>query len=433
MRRIGLLGTLTLLLLPFGGTATRPLPLSALPPATAPLTGLVYGTGSYRLVQVDPATLAPTRTSVPLWYGSGWVRSPDGKLLALGTGRSGSYETTALQLADPSTLELLGKPITFPGVVRAALWSAPLGLYAVVESAGSARLDFVDVNARTVTVGEKLGGRVDSYARFARGLVLVLQQDRKLAAARVAVVYPDGLVRTVRLPQIRAGQVWSRVAHDSIAQMRRPGVAVDDAGSTAYVIDASGLVAAIDLRTLDVSYHRPLRTVLSRIDSWLTPPAEAKGMNGPSRTAQWLGDGLIAVWGATQTDVRKHGVRVTSASPAGLSVLDTHTWRMRTIDARVDNAVIGDGVVLTTGARWSSATSSGIRTGSGVAAFGADGSLRWRVGDGTAPYLSTLYGSLAVIGKPSGRLYDVLDVQTGKVLRDSVKGPFPFLLLGEGS
>ena len=432
MTRFGLVAALALMLLPFGGVTSTPLPLAALPPATAPLTGLVYGSASYRLVQVDPATLAPTRTSVPLWYGSGWVRSPDGKLLALGTGRSGTYETTALQLADPSTLGLVGEPIRFPGVVRAALWSAPLGLYAVVESGGNARLDFVDINARSVTVGEKLGGRVDSYARFAHGLVLVLQQDRKLAPARVAVVYPDGLVRTVPLPRIRAGQVSSSVGHDLIAQMRRPGVAVDDAGSTAYVIDASGLVAAIDLRTLGVTYHRPLRTLLSRIDSWLTPPVEAKGMNGPTRNAQWLGDGLIAVWGANQSDVRKKGVRVVSASPAGLTVLDTHTWRVRTIDERVDNAVIGDGILLTTGARWNSATSD-TRTGSGVAAYGADGSLRWRVGDGTAPWISTLYGSVAVVGKPTGKLYDVLDVKTGKILRGSVKGPFPFLLLGEGS
>jgi hypothetical protein len=113
MGRIGLLGALAVLLLPFGGAASRPLPLTALPPATAPLTGLVYESGAYRLVQVDPATLGVARTSAPLAQGYGWARSPDGGMLVLGTGVKDSYETTALQFADPATLELVGKPVTF--------------------------------------------------------------------------------------------------------------------------------------------------------------------------------------------------------------------------------------------------------------------------------------------------------------------------------
>lgn len=31
---------------------------------------------------------------------------------------------------------------------------------------------------------------------------------------------------------------------------------------------------------------------------WLVPPAEAKLVSGPIRSACWLGDGLLAVWGS---------------------------------------------------------------------------------------------------------------------------------------
>jgi len=45
MGRIGLLGALLVLLVPFGGAASRPLPLTALPVAT-PFPTLLLGQGS---------------------------------------------------------------------------------------------------------------------------------------------------------------------------------------------------------------------------------------------------------------------------------------------------------------------------------------------------------------------------------------------------
>jgi len=429
MGRIGLLGALVVLLVPFGGAASRPLPLTALPPATVPLTGLVYESGgAYRLVQVDPATLGVARTSAPLAQGYGWARSPDGGMLVLGTGVKGSYETTALQFADPATLELVGKPVTFSGVVRAALWPAPRNVFAVVESLGNSRLVSVDALTRKVVAGRALGGQVLSYARFDRGLVLLLGVDGKLAPARLVVVYPDGSVRSVRLGRIRAGALWNWNAGDGIGQVREPGVAVDDAGRVAYVVDPGWLVAAVDLGTLRVSYHRPLRTLVSRIASWLTPVAEAKGLNGPVRTARWLGDGLVAVSGSNQTAVRKKGGTVYSGNPAGVSVLDTRAWSVRTIDPEGNSATIGEGILLTTGGRWSSTGSSSR----GVAAYGPDGALRWVLGERSNHWIASVYGSLVVLGK-QGNLYDVLDSQTGNVLRSDVATPFPTLLLGQGS
>ena len=429
MGRIGLLGALAVLLVPLGAGASTPLPLTPLPPATSPLTGLVYESGgAYRLAQVDAVTLGVARTSAPLAQGYGWARSPDGRMLVLGTGVEGSYETTALQFADPATLELVGKPVRFPGTVRAALWPALRNVFVVVESLGKSTLVTVDAETRKVVAGRALGGPVLSYARFDRGLVLLLGVDGKLAPARFAVVHPDGVVRTTRLERMRAGALWNWNATDGIGQVREPGLAVDDAGHVAYVVDPDWLVAAVDLATLRVGYHRPLRALVSRIASWLTPAAEAKGLNGPVRMARWLGDGLVAVWGSNQTAVRKKGGTVYSGTPAGVSVLDTRAWSVHTIDPEGNSATIGEGILLTTGGRWSSTGS----TSRGIAAFGPDGALRWVLGERSNRWIASVYGSLVVLGK-QGSLYDVLDSQTGKVLRSDVAMPFPTLLLGQGS
>jgi hypothetical protein len=298
MRRLGLFGVFVVLLLP-AGSGDRLLPLHQPPAATSIPTGFVYeAKGIYRLAQVDPATLAVTRTSASLSQGSGvWARSPHGDMLVLGTSLPGSYETTELQFADPATLALVGKPVRLPGLIAVAIWPAPRSVFAIVAAPRGASLVTVDVESRKIVAERSLGGTVVSSARFDGGLVLLLGVDGKLAPARLAVVHPDGLVRTVRLARIRVGDVWTDAAH-GIGQTRRPGLAVDDDGRNAFVVDAGWLVAAVELATLRVAYHRPPRTLVSRLGSWLTPTAEAKGLSGPVRTARWLGDGLIAVSGS---------------------------------------------------------------------------------------------------------------------------------------
>jgi hypothetical protein len=429
MRRFGLLAVAAVLALPGARSSDRPLPLHQAPAATPTLTGIVYEPGGlYRLAQVDPATLGVGRTSEPLAQGYGWARSPDGAQLALGTGVRGSYETTALQLVDTATLALVGKPVAFSGIVRAALWPASGALYAVVETLGRSSLQTVDPATRKIVARRRIGGQVLAHARFDRGLVLLLGVEGKIAPARLAVVYPDGLLRTVRIPRIDAGSFWRHYAN-GIGEERAPGLAVDDAGRVAYVVDAGWRIAAVDLRELKVTYHRPVRTLLARLASWLTPAAEAKGMNGPVRMAQWLGDGLIAVWGSNQTAVRRKDKTEYAGSPAGVWVLDTRSWSLRLIDAEGNAAVVGEGVLLTTGGRWSS---TGANSSRGVAAFGPDGALRWVSGQRSNSWISTVYGSLVVLGKQSN-LHDVVDAQTGEVVRFDVAAPVATLLLGQGS
>jgi hypothetical protein len=96
-------------------------------------------------------------------------------------------------------------------------------------------------------------------------------------------------------------------------------------------------VAAVDLLSLTASYHRPTAAVsaLGRLNAWLQPSAEAKGDDGPVRRAQWLGRGLLLVSGSnvrgTTTDVE--------SEPAGVDLIDTRRWTVRTLDPDGDSFV----------------------------------------------------------------------------------------------
>src|SRR5205823_3700378 len=100
--------------------------------------------------------------------------------------------------------------------------------------------------------------------------------------------------------------------------------------------------------------------------------------------------------------------------PAGLEVVDTRDWSVRTLDPEADSAVVADGILLADGSSWRSDANGS--SGDGVAAYGADGTLRWRVDAGSPRWVAAAYGRLAVVGGES-RPYELVDLATGKVLR----------------
>jgi hypothetical protein len=99
---------------------------------------------------------------------------------------------------------------------------------------------------------------------------------------------------------IKGGTKWRGKGSDRTAAIRQPGFAVDRAGQAAYVIDPEGVVARVDLTTLDVSYHAKGTRRLARA---------TKQINGPMSSARWVGDGRIAVSG-TNAKLRKDAGRL---------------------------------------------------------------------------------------------------------------------------
>jgi hypothetical protein len=428
-----------LLALP-GGVGERPLPLRSESPATAALMGLVGDEQGSRLVQVDPSTLATVHASARVGYYDGWVRSPDGKLLVVATHspRDTGAQVSTIRFVNTGTLKFVRTGVRLDGFFRAALWPSLGRLLALTGSCCNSDLELatVDTVAKRVVARRTIPGVVLDIVRSADGLVLLAAPPNEIGPARLVAVEGDGSVRTVALDRIQAGSHWPEEStQDPIGTMREPGLAVDPKGGVAYVVDPAGLVAAVRLADRGVTYHTAVaaQSLLGRLSHWLTPVASAKGMNGPIRTAVWLGDGMLAVTGSDSSALRrKDGTMVISGRPAGLSVIDTRDWTARTIDAGADAATVADGVLLTTGGTFRVEGSTNTTTGEGIVARGPNGSVRWRLFPGTAAWVVGAHGDRAVVQQNGGQTFDLVDLETGKVLR-SLGSTYPWLLLGSGS
>lgn len=430
--RLGLAGVLALLVLAPLGSSERPLPLRAPEAATAALLGFVGGSEGSRLVAVDPQTLAVTRRSALVGYDEGWVRSPDATLVAVATQRVGRQSSAStLRFASTATLRWARRGVTLGGFMSTALWPTQRTLFALVGD--PLQLQTVDTVAKTVVASRPLQGSVLATARSADGLVLLLAPADAIGPVRVAVVGADGSLRSAVLDRIRGGSSWSSDPQP-IGAWRRPALAVDPAG-TAYVVDPDGLVAAVSLSDLSVGYHPLATPLLARLGAWLTPAAAAKVVNGPYRSARWLGDGLLAVFGSDYAAVKRSGGTVAfSLRPAGVGIVDTRDWSVQPLDPRADFAIVADGLLLATGGTVALDGAGGDRrTYAGLAAWGADRSLRWRLGDGTPRSVVAAYGSLAVVTGGDRDPALLVDLRTGGVVRSLGPATVPRLLLGDGS
>jgi hypothetical protein len=328
------------------------------------------------------------------------------------------------------TLRLVRQGVPLDGWLQAALWGTPTRLVALVTSPSDVAVETVDTVAKAVVGRTSLGGIVGHLTGVPAGLVVLVEQPDAIAAASLAVVGADGGVRSVRLDRIRAGwRVPDDHGTDPIRTGRAPGLAVDPAG-TAYVLDPSGLVATVDLRSLEVSYHSlAAASLAARFFDWLTPQAQAKGMNGPVRSAVWLGDGLIALTGSdyTATQAKDGNVDFTQ-TPAGLAIVDTRHWTTRVLDPQASDVSVADGALLATGGGWSSADEG---SGEGLAVYGADGTLVRRLFPGTRPYVAGVVGSLAFVQEDGNGRYAVVDVATGRIVRTgSGQAPWPLVDAG---
>ena len=395
-----------------------------------------------RLVRLDPSTFAVIRKSARVGSYEGWVRSPDGKQLAVATSGNDDCSPSALRFASVADLTWARRAVTLDGCFSYAIWPRPGRLYALVGDCCDSRfrLETVDVRARKVVERRPVRGPLEAAARSADGLVVLAGGANRIAPARLLVLGPDGGIRSVRLEQILAGVHYPTESRDPIGETREPGLAVDPTSGVAYVVDAGGLVAVVRLRDLSVRYQRlGSGSLLDRLAAWLTPPAQAKGMNGPMLSAQWLGDGLLAVAG---TDYAAHSlkndVEAFTTVPTGLRIVDTHGWSVRTLDPEADSASVAGGLLLTTGSRRRSRPSGGTSSGEGLAAYGPERSLRWRLDAGSDVSLIAAYGRRALIQSggvdpSSPRPFRVVDLGTGRVLRRLAGWSYIWPLLGSGS
>jgi len=401
---------------------------SALTPA-GPLYGIA-GPSPVGLVRVDPRTLrARSGRRVPLAaHTFGWSFSPDRSRLAIGSDGGGE-----VRLVDLDRWRALGDvkiKVARGGSVLATAWVGSSRVLAVVVSPGCCGLGDttvagIDAERHRLLWQRRLGGSLQDGQRFRRSLVLMLgPRGRALGPSRLALVGPGGRVRFAPLAQIRSGLQGSSMQNPRgfIADIWNPGSAVDAAGARAFVVQAGAPVAEVDLRTLRVRYHTLSQPIsfFGRLHDWLEPRAEAKADEGPMRRALWLGQGRLAVTGTDEharTDAT--GNEAQWATPAGLELIDTRRWTIRTIDSDAASAVRIGGMLLAFSMLWDSRT--GKLTGSGLTGYTLDGTRAFhRYGEDPISGGQQIGTSVLVGGGAGSRIFGrgaLLDARTGRELR----------------
>jgi hypothetical protein len=289
----------------------------------------------------------------------------------------------------------------------------------------------VDVNARHVVRRQRFGGVVQGYARLPSGLALLVTSANEIGRARLVVADADAGLRTVTLAEINAGFKQLDDTDGSGPRMEQavPGIAADPAGRRVYVVPGGGPLAEVDLASLQVTYHRLGRSASpwQRLARWWAPPAEAKILSGPSRSALWLGDGQLAVTGYDGS-ARGHHREI----PSGLELIDTASWTVRQVDRHSSSAMLVAGRLLAFGTAFGTGR-DGANQGYGLTLYGPGDrqpvhrfgakQVTWIQANGDLVYVQLLDANLSDVEG-----YAVVDLHSGRVL-DKGTGDLPELLV----
>ena len=409
------------------GTNTPGLTVSR--PASAQRLYGIAGPAPAGLVRVDPAALRPLPgRRVPLaGRNSGWSFSPDRSQIVLGS----DAPIPKIRLIDLRNMRALGDVrIARRGSVFATAWAGRERVLAVVVTPGCCGLGDtivvgVDAVSRRVLWRRTLGGALVAGERFRRSLVLVLgPRGRSIGPARLVLVNPDGRLRSASLPEIRAGSETEGGGDPARFLVREwnPGLTVDPSGARAFVVQKEAPVTEVDLRTLRVRSHElsePI-SLIGRLRNWLEPRAEAKAQEGPNRQALWLGQGRLAVTGwDSHASTDASGRQTQFATPAGLKLIDTRRWSVRTLDRDTSRIEVAAGTLFGYGLLFDSRSRK--LSGHGLTGYTLDGSRRFHLyGDDPISGVQAIDERVIVGGAAGSRIFRsgaVIDARTGREIR----------------
>jgi hypothetical protein len=362
----------------------------AAPTAPATVLAVVSADGTRQLVRLDAVTLQRTPSPavpIPTIYGPSF-RSPDRSQLVVA-----ANDTPSLAFVDVDRMQSLGTMTPAKaGTIQLIAWPEQRRLYGFGWGCCPARTDIlvIDPVERTVLARVPLKGTEVSEAPSADGVVVLTARLKGIGAARLLAVSRDGAVRRLALRLIRAGSKWRTVNFQPVGSIRQPGFTADPAGRHAYVVDASGLVADVDLATLAVSYHAA-RT-FARAE---------KGVTGPMRHAQWVGDGRFAVTGTNAQRRKTRNGWQDVWAPAGLQFVDTRTWTWQTVDRK---------------ASWFAKTPDSVLVVAGgtVTAYGLDGAVRYRLPGASSQAYVDVHGRYAYVW--DSKTVSVVEAASGTVV-----------------
>jgi hypothetical protein len=359
-----------------------------------PVLGLdVAKNGVQRLAWFDPLTLTTARGHKARLgrFTGDWGFSPDRSVLAIAAEQVAPHGVFApkLRFVSLQTMRVLGELDVGEGAQFApVIWLRSDRLLAVVRG-DPASIAVVDPTRRVLVRRVTLPRPPEDAVRLPDGIALLLGNYGSFEPAGVAVVDAEGNVRTVTLDRISTGVVTSP---DPKIESRSPGFAVDPATRHAFVVGADFTVAEVDLDSLAVTYHGGNARSLAKV------------VSGPSRSALWLGKGLLAASGADYSGDEQAG------QPVGLRIVDTHDWHMRILDPTVGyiSRMPNNQAFL--------ATTPFTRDLQHISVYGMDATLRYRFEQTLGVRMLNVQGPYAYVCKKS-RVLRILDADNGNTLR----------------
>ena len=409
MRRSAPLVLLTLMLAACGGGDVEGGGAgSSYPNARNDLLALVPTAAGTSLARVDRLTLRPLsdrRVALGPEAVRSFAFSPRRDLLAVGN------ESPVIRVVRTRLLEAVFTVSPAAGGFPAALaWPTRDRLLALVSGRRHA---FVVIDARTrrVLARHAVVGSLQAVARSPRGLVALFAPAAGIGSVRLVAFNARGDLRSTRLDRIHAGFAFPRKRGEPLRQ-QSIGLALATDGRRVVVVPAGESVADIDLETLKVSYRELSRPVslLGRLRNWLEPVAHAKApTEGFVRHAAFVGRSKVAVTG---TDFSVGG-GVTTAAPAGLQLIDTHRWRVRTLDDGASEMLPAGRLLLVFGGRYR--TSRRQAEGIGLRAFSRGGDERFHLFGSRLIADVEAAGRYAYVRTESGTRYHVVDLARGRI------------------
>jgi hypothetical protein len=377
------------------------------------------GQESWTLSPVNPLTLKRAR-GPSLRVGTrtaAWSFSPDRSKLVLADYAGAG----TMLLVDTGTMKSLGV-VDLGGFaeVQATFWPDESRLYALVtrltrrEDGSFTRaptsLVTVDPATRAVVAERPLDGWAYNTAHGAGVLVFLLGPDGGVGPARLAVAGADGSVRTVGLDGVRVGiDSFDPSNPTAVGRFETPGLAVAPDGSRAFVA-SPGQLAAVDLRTLGVSYHR--LGAARRLQ---------KGANeGKFRAVLVAGNRVLVTGSDYTTSVDSNGATREQPHPVGLQLVDTRDWSVKTIDPVTSAAVVSSNAIFAMSVAWN--PKLGNTVGGGATIYDLSGAKRAHIFKGQEIYALAL-GKRVFVPR-DGQRYTIVSTTTGRIVR-TVNGLIP--------
>ena len=174
--------------------------------------------------------------------------------------------------------------------------------------------------------------------------------ESSISPTRLHVVTTAGELRSTDPLDVNAGYEFDRQRG---GRHRYPGLAVDERGSRAFIVDGPQRVAEIDLYSMEVAYRAVGEPAFlwARLASFFASVAQAKLSTGPFLHVHDLPNGSLLVTGVNE------GVR---RSPVHMTLIDTKTWKACRLNTDMSDAAVDDDAIVT----WDSI----VRLGQGRAA-----------------------------------------------------------------